>query len=343
MASRMEGPFDPDPDIALNRDGQVASNGEAPTTAPTVVPPPLPPRPPERERQPQRLPPPLPPRRTPRTPSPVKPEQRENGEQPFVPITPVPDHLQPNKFPLPPPLPSNAHAAISLALAQNDTPESTPETNANGVLGSPLVTDAPTASADHEHVKIPFPTPVEIIDVHKSLPVPPFRTETPLSSSTPARERTPMHQLNGKSGEGSPGSATPAKGLGLAAQSPRSAAQPAPVTTSHAQAAADLNHSHRATLGEKTKAIHEMAVQQPAKGAAPPIIQNAVLGMTPMMWGAIGIVVLLSLPLFGVNLFLKVIAFALAPVIALWVLPLPSVAESERNPPPQPADNVGWM
>jgi uncharacterized membrane protein len=99
----------------------------------------------------------------------------------------------------------------------------------------------------------------------------------------------------------------------------------------------------RKTLSERAQEIHAKAVQHAEQGDPPPIIKDTILGIPPLMWIGLAIIGLLSVELFGLHTFAKIAAFGLAPIAALWLLPIPSVAYSEPGPPPQPADNVGWM
>lgn len=100
---------------------------------------------------------------------------------------------------------------------------------------------------------------------------------------------------------------------------------------------------HRATLSERVKEMPAKAVQRAEAGDRPLIIKGKVLHIPLLMWAGLAIIVLLGVKLFGLRKSALFASLSLAPVAALWLLPLPSLVYSQPWPSPQPTDNVGWM
>ncbi|BEJ11357.1 hypothetical protein CspHIS471_0107790 [Cutaneotrichosporon sp. HIS471] len=175
-----------------------------------------------------------------------------------------------------------------------------------------------------------------LLDVQKLLPIPPRqsprmsppRRPSPLRDPPPLppRQRTPVskQQLDESPDAISPGQ-------------PRQTSNTDSPPTAHQ----DQGDSVRLNLSAKeihTKAVHHVEASEPSLTT-----QHMILGITPLMWAGLVILPLLGIKLFGWHKFSLIAACGLAPVAALWLLPLPSFTHSETRLPPQPADNVGWI
>lgn len=260
-------------------------------------------------------------------------EPVDGHEPPSAPYTPGPEHLQPSKLPLHPSLPSNADAEIERARAQShasptSVPPSAPEPELPIGLHVAFVAEPEALDTARRHTPSPI-LQAEAGNVHKSLPTPPPPPATHEKEEEPrvtgARELSaiPSLQLRGECG-------------GEAAQ-PAAESSPSPSAAEHTR-----TRAQRATLRETTRAKHEKAAQHAEIGKALPIVRD-VLGTPPMLWAGLALIALLLIQLFGFKLFVKTAGFALALVAALWLLPLPSSFTSQPSPPPEFADNVGWM
>ncbi|CAK9786018.1 hypothetical protein CC85DRAFT_285706 [Cutaneotrichosporon oleaginosum] len=283
-------------------------------------------------------PPPLPPR-PPRTP-PLAIKRRDNP-------SPAPDTNGQ------PPLSSHDVAAIALARATGSTPERHPSPRAAAAGDAYL---QPTSS--QVHTPSPLIKQGDTLDVHKELPTPPRqsprlpspRQPSPLRNPPPLppRQNTPSLDQHVRVPDDKPPAqaataipvtpVTPATPELSAQSSQHSFHLNVPSTSDH-----EKRRPQRLTLRERAEEIQSKALLYAEQGDPPPIIKDTILGISPLMCVGLAVIVLLSVHLFGWYAFAQIAAFGLAPVVALWLLPLPTAAKREPAPAPQPADNVGWI
>ncbi|BEI80276.1 hypothetical protein CcaverHIS002_0108050 [Cutaneotrichosporon cavernicola] len=229
-----------------------------------------------------------------------------------------------------PPSPNAEAAIIPLKTSSDSTPEGRNATTSqvDALESAPARLSTPPQNISSN-----------LLDLPKMLPIPPRQSSrlSPPRRSSPLRDPPPLPPRQRSPILGQP---TPVSKQQLDESSdalPPGQPTQSSNTDSPSTAHQDKGDPLRSNLSAKeihTKAVHHVEASEPSL---------TILGITPLMWAGLAIFFLLGIKLLGWHKFSLIAACGLAPVAALWLLPLPSFSHNEPSLPPQPADNVGWI